>query len=239
MSSTEEQGFIAYWEEEGAAYARRGDYAWMAQQLPPAVGRVLEIGCGVGFGTQALIERGYEVIAVDQMPVCLEAVRARVFADGLQVELADVGNLSKETRSSWEVFAPEAVVCWLMGAPQDMTGAVQGDAGRAVAAYRERVHRQVAELASELSSVRCLHYVDRTVIPWQAKDLARDTLLRYHQGKTTLDLPWQAVRGDTLYRRIEIPDADLSELKKSHPALQSAAAALASICLHRAGAKEN
>lgn len=237
MSGANTADFIAYWEEEGAAYAHRGDYAWMAEQLTAGQGakplRVLEIGCGVGFGTQALIQAGHTVLAVDVLPGCLDVTRQRVTSDALQTLQLDLDALSPDAESAIRDFAPDAVVCWLMGAPQDMTGAVQGDAGQAVAAYRERLHRKLAELASGLSTTRYLHYIDRTVIPWQAKDLARDTLVRYHHGKTVLDLPWQAIRADAMYRKMAVPDGDLAQLRKSHPALKSATATLASIRLQR------
>ena len=55
MSGATVAEFIAYWEGEGQAYVRRGDYAWMAGLVPGQ--RVLEIGCGIGFGTQALVDR--------------------------------------------------------------------------------------------------------------------------------------------------------------------------------------
>lgn len=237
MSGANTADFIAYWVEEGAAYAQRGDYAWMAEQVTAGKTsgplRVLEIGCGVGFGTQALIQAGHTVLAVDVLPACLAATTERVQSDQLQTCELDLESPADDALAKIQDFAPEAVVCWLMGAPQDMTGAVQGDAGQAVAAYRERVHRKLAELASSWPTARVLHYIDRTVIPWQAKDLARDTLVRYHLSKTVVDLPWQAVRADAMYRKMAVPDADLAQLRKSHPALKSATATLASLRLSR------
>ncbi|MFJ4712399.1 class I SAM-dependent methyltransferase [Streptomyces sp. NPDC088785] len=41
----------------------------------PAGARVLELGCGVGRVTHALLERGFEVTAVDESPDMLERVR--------------------------------------------------------------------------------------------------------------------------------------------------------------------
>lgn len=235
MSGVNVSDFIVYWEQEGAQYAQRGDYAWMAEQLMTGTQqslRVLEIGCGVGFGTQALLAAGHTVLAVDVLPECLAATQQRNSGDGLSVLALDLEAVTEDAETMISAFKPDAVVCWLMGAPQDMTGAVQGDAGQAVAAYRERMHRKVAEL-STASSASVLHLVDRTVIPWQAKDLARDTLVRYHLNKTVVDLPWQAVRSDAMYRKMAVPDADLAPLRKSHPALKSAVATLASLRLRR------
>lgn len=235
MSGVNVSDFIAYWEEEGAQYAQRGDYAWMTEQLTAhkkLALRVLEIGCGVGFGTQALLEGGHTVLAMDVLPACLDVTRQRNPGNALTVSHLDLEAMTADAESAIDAFQPDAVVCWLMGAPQDMTGALQGDAGQAVAAYRERMHRKVAAL-STATGATVLHLVDRTVIPWQAKDLARDTLVRYHLGKTVLDLPWQAVRADAMYRKMAVPDADLAPLRKSHPALKSAVATLASLRLRR------
>ena len=49
MSGATTTDFIDYWQKEGEAYAKRGDYDWMASLVPGR--RVLEIGCGTGFGT--------------------------------------------------------------------------------------------------------------------------------------------------------------------------------------------
>jgi len=52
MSGANVKDFLSYWQNEGESYAKRGDYDWMASLIPGK--RILEIGCGVGFGTLAL-----------------------------------------------------------------------------------------------------------------------------------------------------------------------------------------
>lgn len=229
MSGVNTAEFIAYWQQEGDVYARHGDYDWMASLLNGR--RVLEIGCGVGFGTQALLHRGLAVLALDNLPECLEACRQRLAGESGEIAFlqADVESLEATTRTAIEAFAPDSVVCWLMGAPAEVTGATQSDAGQSVAAYRERTHRQVAELAASLPSVRLLHFVDRTVIPWQAKDIGRDTLVRYHAGKTLLDLPFTADRRNALYRKLEGNVLDLAEIRRTHPSLKNVTPTLASL----------
>lgn len=74
MSGATVAEFISYWEDEGLAYVRRGDYDWMASLVPGK--RVLDVGCGIGFATQALARRGLQVFAIDVLPECLEAARA-------------------------------------------------------------------------------------------------------------------------------------------------------------------
>lgn len=231
MSGATVSEFVAYWVAEGQNYARRGDYEWMAAQLPGK--RVLEIGCGPGFGTQALIDRGLSVLVIDSLPECLSLTQSRVGQGCLQVMQAEVTDVSDAQRADIAAFAPDTVVCWLMGAPASVTGAGISDGGQAVVAYRKKIHRVIAELAASLPTVNLLHYVDRTVIPWQAKDIGRDTLLNYHLGKTLLDLPFTAVRANALYRKIEGSAAEMAAIRRSYPAVKGVVPTLASLLAER------
>lgn len=231
MSGATVADFIGYWEVEGLGYVKRGDYEWMASLVPGR--RVLEIGSGVGFATQALAARGLTVLAVDALAECLAATQTRVEGKDVTLLQADLTALSDEQRGKIEAFAPDTVVCWLMGAPAETTGASPTDAGQAVAAYREKIHRLVAELALSLPTVKALHYVDRTAIPWQAKDIGRDTLVRYHSGKTLLDLPFTAERRNALYRKLDDSVVDMAQIRKSHPSLKSVVPTLASLLAER------
>jgi len=231
VSGTTVAEFLGYWETEGAAYVRHGDYDWMAALVPGK--RVLEIGCGLGFGTQALANRGLAVLAIDTLDECLAASQQKTEGQAVSFLLADVCSLNEVQRQSISDFAPDGVVCWLMGAPADTTGATQHDGGQAVAAYRESVHRKVAELAASLPSVQTLHLVDRTAIPWQAKDIGRDTLVRYHSGKTLLDLPFLADRRNALYRKLGDNVVDMAPMRRPHPALKSVVPTLASLLVER------
>lgn len=232
MSGQTVAEFMAYWEAEGQAYVRRGDYDWMAGLIPGQ--RVLEIGCGVGYSTAALLGSGLAVLAIDALPECLAATGQRATGQGLTLLQADLADLNATQRDTIRIFQPDTVACWLMGAPAEITGATPSEAGQqAVAAYREKMHRLVAELAVDLPSVRYLHLVDRTAIPWQAKDIGRDTLVRYHNDKTLRDLPFVGERRHALYRKIEDGAAPLAQLRKSHPALKGVVPTLASLLAER------
>ena len=233
MSAATVSEFLDYWRQEGEAYVRAGDYEWMASLVPG--GRVLEIGCGLGFGSAALLDRGLDVLAIDSLPECLAATRERLGGGAARITLmsANVAALDADQMATIQAFAPDVVVCWLMGAPVAMTGATPNDGGQAVVAYREAVHRQVAELAARLPSVQALHLVDRTAIAWQAKDIGRDTLLRYHLGKTLLGLPFVAERRNALYRKLEGSLADLAQIRHSHPSLRNVVPVLASLLAER------
>lgn len=230
MSGATVADFIGYWEAEGQAYVRRGDYEWMASLVPGK--RVLEIGCGVGFATQALVRRGLAVLSIDSLPECLEITRQRLAGAELSLLQAEVTALTAEQRAEIESFAPDTVVCWLMGAPAEVTGAVQADGGQAVVAYREKIHRAVAELAASLPSVSHLHLVDRTVIPWQAKDIGRDTLVGYHNGKTLAGLAFAGERRHALYRKLDDNGAEMARIRM-HPSLKGAVPTLASLLAER------
>lgn len=233
MSGATVDEFLAYWQDEGEAYVRHGDYEWMAGLVHGK--RVLEIGCGPGFGTAALAARGLVVLAVDNLADCLAATRARIGAAASDVIFmqADVAALTVEQVAALEAFAPDIVVCWLMGAPATTTGASAGDGGQAVVAYREAVHRQVAELAARLPSVHALHFVDRTAITWQAKDIGRETLVRYHLGKTLAGLPFGAERRNALYRKLDGSPADLAQMRRAHPSMKNVVPTLASLLAER------
>ena len=231
MSGATVAEFIGYWEAEGQAYVRRGDYDWMASLVPGK--RVLEIGCGVGFATQALAKHGLAVLSLDSLPACLDATRQRLDGSDVTLLQAEVTALSESQRTAIETFAPDTVVCWLMGAPADTTGANPNDAGQAVAAYREKVHRAVAELAASLPGVMALHFIDRTAIPWQAKDIGRETLVRYHNEKTLRDLPFAGDRAHALYRKLADNAVEMAHLRKSHPSLKSVVPVLASLLAER------
>lgn len=231
MSGATVADFLGYWKAEGADYVRHGDYDWMASLVPGK--RILEIGCGLGFGTQALLNRGLNVLALDTLDECLAASRVKTAGQGAEFLRADVTALDEPQSQIIKEFAADCVVCWLMGAPAQTTGASQHDGGQAVAVYRENVHRKTAELAAALPTVKTLHLVDRTAIPWQAKDIGRDTLVRYHLGKTLLNLPLTATRHNALYRKLGEKVVAMAPIRPPHPAMKSVVPTLASLLAER------
>ena len=226
MSGATVADFLAYWQREGEIYARSGDYDWMAAQVDGQ--RILEVGCGMGFGTEALLRRGGCVLAVDALSECLQTAQSRI-GNAAQWRQLDVTALSDDDYAVLRDFAPDTVVCWLIGAPASLTGAVASDGGKAVVAYREQAHRAIAEMATALVGVRALHLVDRTAIAWQAKDIGRDTLLRYHLGKTLLNLPWTAERADARYHKL----AEGGAMPRVMPGMKGVVPTLASLVARR------
>lgn len=233
MSGATVADFLGYWQREGEATERRGDYDWMASLIPG--NRVLEIGCGPGYSTKALANRGLSVLSVDALPECLAAAKAGLgTTSNVEFLATDMDALDETAKLAIAAFQPDAVACWLMGAPADRTGASADRVGQsAVVAYRERLHRRVAELATALPGVKAVHLVDRTAIAWQAKDIGRDILVKYHAEKTFNGLPFRTDRQGATYRKIDDPVAQRQASRQLHPSMKNVVPVLASLLAER------
>ncbi|TCM07448.1 SEC-C metal-binding domain-containing protein [Sphingomonas sp. PP-CC-3G-468] len=68
--------YATSWKETAALQYARGDYAWMADQLPPMqAARLLDVGTGSGHGLLALRERlgaDLRIVGVDENLSCLK-----------------------------------------------------------------------------------------------------------------------------------------------------------------------
>ena len=62
------------WDVSSKYFYDKGYYTWMAEKLTPYK-TILEVGCGTGYSTLALVEKGYKVIALDKNPECLEKAK--------------------------------------------------------------------------------------------------------------------------------------------------------------------
>ena len=126
MSGATVVEFLAYW-QSGRASATCGAATTNGWPLVPGK-RVLEVGCGLGFrhpGTAC--PRGWPCWP----STCCPSVWRRPARDGgamltqwLEPDVRPTCQRPwmREHRTI-EGFAPDTVVCWLMGAPADTTGA--------------------------------------------------------------------------------------------------------------------
>ena len=59
----------------GRRRCEKNYYSWMADNLTGHK-KVLEIGCGTGYSTLALLEKGYDVIAIEKMKNAFEMLNS-------------------------------------------------------------------------------------------------------------------------------------------------------------------
>lgn len=198
---------VERWFAEAETHAGSGDYAWLAERLPGR--RVLEVGCGAGFGSEAILAQGAALLVIEPLAACRAALDARLAASGkagaATVLAGSVGALDQAALDTVRDFSPDCVICWLAGGSANQL-ATSGATSAAdpVKAFRESLHRQVALLADSLPGAAAVQLADRTAFPWQIKDTARDTLVGYHRASTFAELPFACDRSDALFRKLEV-----------------------------------
>jgi ubiquinone/menaquinone biosynthesis C-methylase UbiE len=86
-----------YWDSEAASYDEAPDHGlanpsirarWVAmlEELLPATGRVLDIGCGTGSLSLLAAGQGHDVVGLDSSSEMLRHARDKALAAGLEVE---------------------------------------------------------------------------------------------------------------------------------------------------------
>lgn len=188
---------LARWQRESLQLARCGLYNWLAQRIPGQ--RVLEIGCGFGASTSALSQCGKTVFALDNRMDCLEATRQKV--PDATYGLADVHHYDERLLDDLQAFSPDAVVCWLAGAPAESLPR-EVPAAYAVMQHRLVLQQAVVRLAARLESVRTVHLADRTAFPWKMKDTGRQTMAKMIETTVIVDAPFTLTDADVQFRKI-------------------------------------
>lgn len=184
-----------YSAQRGRGLRRRGDYsAWMADGFRPARARM---GCGLGFGTAPGCPCIYGTCArhAAGMPGGLRSAPGEAGTGYPPAGRCDgVHDRQSETiEASPPMWSSAGSSAHRLRRPAPRPA----HRGKAAAAYREAVHRHVAELAAQLRTVRAWHRStarQRLGRPGHR----RDTLLRYHLGMrspaTCRSLPSGAMR---------------------------------------------
>ena len=189
------------WQDESSQLNRQGVYVWLSERV---VGqRVLEIGCGFGASTMALARHGKSLFVLDNRMDCLEATRYLV--PDAEYGIADIHYYDDRLLDDLKTFAPEAIVCWLAGAPAESLPR-DVPAQYAVMQHRLILQQAVVRLATALPSVRTIHLADRTAFPWKMKEAGRETWSRM-LATVIADAPFSLDKADVQFRKIEIPPA--------------------------------
>lgn len=193
---------LARWSSESSDLEKQGAYDWLCRRIDPAATRVLEIGCGFGASTAALVHQGKTVFALDNRMECLEATRERV-PDAIY-GLADVGQVHEMLLADLKDFAPQAMVLWIAGAPADALPH-HVPAQQAVMQYRLAFQKAAIGLAAQVPSITSVHLADRTAFPWQMKDAGRDSMAQIIRASVIADAPFSVDVADVQFRKLNLP----------------------------------
>lgn len=193
---------LARWRNESAQMDRSGVYDWLTSRI--AGQRVVEIGCGFGASTAALVRAGKTVFALDNRMDCLEATRESV--PEATYGMVDIHQYDARLLVDLKDFAPDAVVCWLAGAPAESLPK-DVPASYAVMQHRLVLQQAAVRLASALDCVQAIHLADRTAFPWKMKDAGRQTMTKMIVSAVIADTPFTLSEADVQFRKLDVSPA--------------------------------
>ena len=88
--------YINRWKNNAEQHFMSGDYDWVSSLVEKSGARsVLEIGCGVGYSTLALANRGINVISIDSIPEAVETTKKLLAQFGFSVGSSEGDEKSK------------------------------------------------------------------------------------------------------------------------------------------------
>ena len=131
ITMTEKEKYALEWNNSAQYFYDHNSYKHLVSHISKFK-TVLEIGCGTGQSTLALLEAGHSVIAIDQNAFCIEKAKQLICASGYSVvekldELlpktvyfieCDVTSLNFEKRVLPDM-SPDVVICWNIGSYWD------------------------------------------------------------------------------------------------------------------------
>ena len=110
--------YAEQWNTSAQFFYEKKYYQWMCEKL---IGfkTVMEIGCGTGYSTLALIHNGHKVVAIDKNLECIMAAKKLTADNGyteenvifLEGDIADA-HFREQTLSR---YACDIVICWNVG----------------------------------------------------------------------------------------------------------------------------
>ena len=106
------------WDISAQYFYNKGYYSWMADKLT-GYKNVLEVGCGTGYSTLALVEKGYRVIVVEKNPECINKAKKLLYENGYKRgEVSFItGDIVDEALRNKLVkkFKFDITICWNIG----------------------------------------------------------------------------------------------------------------------------
>ena len=193
--------YAAEWQRSADAFSSAGHYRWMNEQLGQAE-RVVEIGCGSGASTEALVAAGRKVLSIESNQPALQSAISHLRGKGLDVDEMDRGQwgagppwagavVKLVNRDLFDTeldqFLPgqsfDAIVCWMTGThPEHIAQRLEVpymefDTSH-MAEYRKKVQTRAYALGQKiLKRAGVVQVVDRAAIrSWSDKDQMRTDL---------------------------------------------------------------
>jgi len=113
----EKTKYAEEWNNSALFFYQTKAYDWMIERIDNKK-YVLEVGCGTGYSTLALLQAGYHVVAVDNNSKCLNKARKLIsdsaLLDKVIFELGDITDKSFQLHLL-EEYTFEIVLCWNVG----------------------------------------------------------------------------------------------------------------------------
>lgn len=124
---TEKEIYASEWNTSAQYFYNQNSYKHLSSHIS-SFQSVLEIGCGTGQSTLALLESGHSVIAIEQNQNCIEKARKLIEMSGFSIA-ENAKNLPPKTVCFIECdittphfelnvlpnIAPDVVICWNVG----------------------------------------------------------------------------------------------------------------------------
>lgn len=76
--------YIKQWQVNSNDHLAQGHYDWMTSKVD-GYPRLLEIGCGIGHSTLALLKKGHNLVCIEENPHCISATQALIADHGYSV----------------------------------------------------------------------------------------------------------------------------------------------------------
>ena len=112
------KNYANQWDISAQFFYEKGYYSWMAQRINKFQ-TVVEVGCGTGYSTLALVENGHKVIAIDKNRDCIAKAKQLLLNRGIAEDSVifiegDIAEDSFRSRIT-STFEFDVVLCWNVG----------------------------------------------------------------------------------------------------------------------------
>ncbi|MCR1887034.1 class I SAM-dependent methyltransferase [Longibaculum muris] len=115
---TDELLYANQWNTSAQYFYEKGYYSWMEEKLS-SFNTVLEIGCGTGYSTLALVEKGHQVIAIEKNMDCITQAKKLLSDKGYSKQnvIFIEGDIAEDDIRNDLInrFEFDVVICWNVG----------------------------------------------------------------------------------------------------------------------------